>query len=282
MKHFRSPSRSIRHLVPILAALAGAAFAFPPAPHHNVFGTVRNERGHPLSSDALVIMSARGGEIYRGKIGPSTIPGANYVLKIPMDTGRFAELYRPTAMEPNVAFTMTVLVGATQYVPIEVQGDPPRIGAPAQSTRLDLTLGVDSDRDGLPDRWEEDLIASSLEDDLDILEDVRPEDDFDRDGLSNLAEYIAGTYAFDQKDGLNMEVVGKVDGFVHLRFLSITGRTYQLKASPDGKAFSPVTFSLTTSGPASLSALRAREVRYQDVYVPAGDGPNQLFRLYVQ
>ena len=45
----------MKHFVLLLLALAsGSSYAFPPAPHHTVFGTVRDERGHPISVDARV------------------------------------------------------------------------------------------------------------------------------------------------------------------------------------------------------------------------------------
>ena len=48
---------------------------------------------------------------------------------------------------------MKVQIGASVYLPMEMMISQP-IGQPAGVTRLDLTLGVDSDGDGMPDAWE--------------------------------------------------------------------------------------------------------------------------------
>ncbi|NJK91337.1 MAG: LamG domain-containing protein [Blastochloris sp.] len=56
---------------------------------------------------------------------------------------------------------------------------------------LDLT-NPDSDQDGLSDAWEQQIIDANLTDGITSLADVRPEDDFDGDGMSNFYEYKYG------------------------------------------------------------------------------------------
>ena len=41
------------------------------------------------------------------------------------------------------------------------------------------------------------------------LETSTLNDDTDGDGMSNLAEYISGNYAFDKKDGLRLDILKK-------------------------------------------------------------------------
>ncbi len=273
-----------RLLIPgVLGATTLPALAFPPAPHHTLYGIVRNEQGHPLGVNATVLMSSQGKVVYRGTVGKTAKPGANYTLRVPMDTGTLVDLYRPTAMNPAVAFTMTIVIGDNHYVPIEVQGDLPAMGDPSKSTRLDLTLGLDSDQDGLPDRWEQDLIGARDDDDVNSLGDVDPDGDFDKDGLSNLGEYIAGTYAFDRRDTLQLEVLDKSAEHVHLRFLVITGRTYQVKASLDGRDYTATRFSVGNAGASDQAYYQAGEVRYIDVYLPiTADTKTELFQLHVR
>ena len=50
----------------------------------------------------------------------------------------------------------------------------------------------DSDNDGLPDTFERQIISVNPNDEITILADVLPEDDFDRDGLTNSEEYANG------------------------------------------------------------------------------------------
>jgi len=51
----------------------------------------------------------------------------------------------------------------------------------------------DTDQDGLPDDWESRIVSADPADGITRIGDVRPEDDFDRDGATNFEEYAAGT-----------------------------------------------------------------------------------------
>jgi hypothetical protein len=206
--------------------LVPLASAFPPAPHHTLYGLVRNELGTPLSTGgAIIVLSGPNGEVIHGPVNAGIARGINYTLRVPMDGMRTAVPYAPTAMTPATPFTIRVIIGSTSYLPIQMQGILPNMGEIAGSTRLDLTLGVDSDGDGLPDSWERDMIDFDLDDQLQTLADVNPNDDFDGDGLRNLDEYLAGTYAFDRLDGLNLSIISIVNQVAELEFLAVTGHT---------------------------------------------------------
>ena len=75
-----------------------------------------------------------------------------------MDSGTDPRLYKPTALRPYFQFRLKVQIGQMTYVPIQMAGNFARIGQPGQQTRIDLTLGEDSDGDGMPDAWEQSLI----------------------------------------------------------------------------------------------------------------------------
>ena len=151
--------------------------------------------------------------------------------------------HKPTALKASFPFRLRVKIGQTTYLPIEMALSSPRIGQPAQSTRLDLTLGEDSDGDGLPDAWERALIAA-LGGNL-TLADIRPNDDSDGDGISNLQEYLSGTYAFDPTEGFSLELVGFTGSGNLLELLAIRGRTYTIETSSDLRRWSPVQFRVT-------------------------------------
>lgn len=272
-------------LLSILAAwsLAGAfAWAFPPAPYYTLYGTVRDEHGTPfLAGGATVVLSGQSGEIVRAPVDTSIAPGVNYTLHIPMDAGTLAALYTPTAMRPTMPYTVKVVVNGVDYLPIQIVGQHKTIGKPGEQVRLDLTLGVDSDHDGLPDAWEWDLINQDPNDGLRTLADIRPGDDLDGDGLTNLQEYLAGTYALDRLDGVSIQVVGVADGVAHLRFLSITGRSYAIRSSSDGKAWQDQTFSLSSDVSSPSASYRAADVRTIDAYVK-WSGARGFFQLFAQ
>jgi hypothetical protein len=274
----------IRHLsaiaLALTLALAPYANAFPPAPYHEIYGTVRDQKGNPLTGEATVRIVGSSGAILGGPVDQTVTPGVNYSLKIPMDAGTQSQLYQSTAMRPAMPFTAEVIIGGISYLPIEVQGATLNIGVPGKRTRLDLTLGVDSDGDGLPDAWEQDVIGAI--DGVDSLADVTPEGDSDSDGVSNFIEYIAGTYAFNGRVRFQLDIIDVREGLAHMRFLAVRGRSYTLRSSADLKEFTPTEFSINADGSDAGSVLSAGHTSYQDVYVAVEDLQPKHFRLHVE
>ncbi len=277
---------------PALAAFfmaAAAAVAFPPAPHHLVFGMVRDELGNPLNAPgAQVILDTEGTAGVRTSIATvanaNSEGGFNYRLPIPVDSGATADLYKPSALRPVVPFRMRVRVGSTIYLPIEMTGAAKVFTEPGAESRVDLTLGIDSDGDGIPDAWEEALIAATGGGRS--LKDVLPNQDDDRDGLTNLQEYLAGTYAFDPADGFALAIVSTTAGRSLLEFTAIRGRTYTIQASDDTTSWVTIPFTLA-SEPAD--APERRSYLAQDVRpIRAQVGPSEtaaasrFFRLVVR
>ncbi|RLC02253.1 MAG: hypothetical protein DRI57_30265 [Deltaproteobacteria bacterium] len=58
----------------------------------------------------------------------------------------------------------------------------------------------DTDRDGLPDTWEQQIVDEYIRDDITAIGDVNPEDDFDGDRDTNLTEHENGTDPTDPTD----------------------------------------------------------------------------------
>ena len=267
----------------LVALLACTASAFPPAPHHALSGLVRNQFGDPINIfPADVFLETPSGSQLRASLVSGLEPGVNYRLEVPMDSGTATDLYKPTAMRPFYQFKLKVQIDRNVYVPIEMAGDFSQIGRPGQNTRIDLTLGVDSDGDGLPDAWEEALIALFGG----SLASINPNDDTDGDGISNLNEYLAGTYAFDPTDGFELSLTGHDEGRSQLEFLAIRGRTYTIQASTNLQQWMPVDFRVVTGGaPGTLQKnYQATDVRLLQVEVPfqTGAETNRYFRAMVQ
>src|SRR6185295_12098018 len=189
--------------------------AYPPAPHHLFYGTVRDEYGSQLASGAVVILETSAGVQLKTTVVAGLEPGVNYQLEVPMDAGLTSDLYKPTALKPAVPFRMMVVVDGVTNLPIELHGNFALMGQPGQRTLLNLTLGEDADGDGLPDAWER-LINPDIS-------KVNPGDDVDGDGLTNLQEYLAGTYAFDPTDGFTLTISGMNNGKPLMKFLAIRG-----------------------------------------------------------
>lgn len=262
--------------------VCGVVVAYPPAPHHTLFGMVRNQWGDPISifpSD--VYLETPSGTQLRTSLAGPLEPGVNYRLEVPMDSGTAPDLYLPTALRPFFQYRLKVVIGQTTYLPIEMVGNFAQIGRPGESTRIDLTLGEDLDGDGLPDAWEQGLIAIYGG----TLGSINPNDDTDGDGINNLNEYLAGTYAFDPTDGFRLDIVGVNAGASVLEWLAIRGRTYTIQASSDLKTWSTVSFRVPSEG--AQAPLRqnypSTDVRTLRVEVPSQAGvTNRYFKALVQ
>ena len=266
-------------IISLLAASVWSAFAYPPAPHHLFYGMVRDEFGTPINDpNAVIILVTAGGARIKTQIVPGLEPGVNYRLAVPMDSGITSDLYKPTALKPFVPFMIQVVIAGVTNLPIEMTGNLSQMGQPGKRTLLNLTLGEDLNGDGLPDAWQRLINAD--------LSKVTPNGDSDKDGLTNLQEYLAGTYAFDPKDGFSLTIVGFNSGAPLFEFLAIRGRTYTLHGSPDLKTWTAQSFSIPADG--ATASIRnnyfADTVRKLQIQAatPAGDTPPRFFRLMVQ
>ena len=231
--------------------LPPAVMAFPPAPHHLIYGTVRDEYGTPLMTDqALVILTTPTGV----QLATTTVPGLafdlNFELEVPMDAGLTADPYEPNALMAGASFQMVVVIGQTTNLPIQMVGNFEKLGQPGQQTRIDLTLGVDSNGDGIPDAWELAFLASigsnlglgSLSANLRLT----------GDGLTLLQEFYAGSYPFDPQAPFTLAVVNFNNGVPLFQFTAMTGRYYTLLGSPDLQTWSPLTFQIPAEGPTAV------------------------------
>lgn len=226
--------------------------AYPPAPFHLFYGLLRDEYGTPISSRAEVILETSSGVQVKTVVNPGIETAANYRLEVPMDSGLMAAPYQPSALQPTAPFRIKVRVGGVTYLPIEMRGDFSQLGQPGQRTRLNLTLGEDSNGDGLPDAWQR-LINPDLT-------KVKPGADAGN-GLSYLQTYYAGTYAIDPKLGFALNIVGFKEGAPQLEFLAVTGRTYTLLGTSDLKTWKALPFRV----PAEGATAAARESYQTDV-----------------
>ncbi len=258
-------------------------YAFPPAPHHRFYGSVRNEYGHPITSeDAEIIFETSSGRVIKTSISDYLPAGTNYRLEVPMDAGLIDRKHKPTAMRPQMPFTIRVNIGARTFLPIEMLiDDNSKMGLAGQKTLLNLTLGEDADGDGLPDAWERELMQRMKD-----LDDVDPNGDADGDGLTNLEEYISGNYAYDDENEFTLDVVGFNESSAVLEFMAIRGRDYTVYVSSNLTDWTPTTFRMPDSAEPNVSYqhYRAQDVRAVRVEVPSlGDeGKLQYFKLLVQ
>lgn len=88
------------------------------------------------------------------------------------------------------------------------------------------SMRVDSDGDGLPDPWE-------LAYDLDFVDPADATLDPDGDGLSNFAEFQAGTDPRDPRSNLWLEIVRSAKDELSIAFTAVAGRRYRLEKSTE-------------------------------------------------
>ncbi len=258
---------------------ASGVQAFPPAPHHLIYGMARDEFGTPISAKgARIILETSAGIKVMTTIIPGLRPGVNYELAVPMDAGLTSDLYKPTALQPTVPFKIKVKIGSVIYLPIEMSGSYALLGQPGQRSLLNLTLGEDSDNDGLPDAWER-LINSDLS-------KVTPGGDSDSDRMTNLQEYLAGTYAFDPADGFKLTITGTTNGKPRMKFLAINGRNYALLGSTDLKTWVAVGFRIPAQDAADIVRQNYQATDVRTLEIEATASVNQpaptFFKLVLQ
>ena len=235
--------RFLHHLfvAAVLGVLGHQALAFPPLPHHTVYGLVRDEFGNPLISPGTELtLETLAGTAITTAVVPGLEAGVNYRIEVPVDAGLSSDLYRPTAMRPTAPFRIRVKIAGRTYVPLEMKANMALLGQPAQSSRVDLTLGEDADGDGLPDGWERSVIAAG---NLGLtLEGLKPGDRLNGNSLSVLQAYLAGTYAWDPKDGFRLDIVEFSAADPVLEFMALRGRSYTISASNDLLTWKPMKF----------------------------------------
>lgn len=267
-----------------MGLLGREAAAFPPLPHHTVYGLVRDEFGNPLISTATELtLETLAGTAITTTIVPSLEAGVNYRIEVPVDAGLTSDLYRPTALLPAAPFRIRVKISGRTYLPIEMKANMALLGQPAQSSRVDLTLGEDTDGDGLPDAWERSVIAAG---NLGLtLEGLKPGARLNGNSMSVMEAYLAGTYAWDPKDGFRVDIVDFSQSNPVLEFVALRGRSYTVSASDDLQVWKPMSFQVqgaTADSPRSFyQSTQLQRVRVV-VAGEAGQAPPKFFKLLVK
>ena len=216
------------------------AGAYPPAPFHLFYGMLRDEYGTPINyAGADVFLETSAGLKIATRVIPGIEQSANYRMEIPMVSGLSGPTYHPTALRPMAPFRIKVRVGGVVYVPMEMAGNFRNLGQPGKRTRLNLTLGQDSDGDGLPDAWER--LSNA---DISMVHPDSPAGN----GMNYLNSYYAGVFTGDPDSGFSLNVVRFNEGAPVLEFLAVTGRTYTLEGSSDLKTWERMQFRLSSQG----------------------------------
>jgi hypothetical protein len=272
-------------LVAFLVA-AGSAHAFPPAPYYTIYGLVRDQVGQTIRAEGAVIILLKGGvEIGRTPINSDLRLDQNYELAIRIDQALGgSEPYSSKAIPAEGAYSLMVAMNGVFFYPIEVAGNL-TAGKGGERVRLDLNLGEDTDGDGLPDVWEEWMLYqagySPDENGNWPLHLIDRDGDFDKDGTSNLMEYIAGTFAGDATEKFELQIKEKVEAMVRFEFYAITGKTYTIEHSPDMATWTRVPFSVGVQA-AGETSFRAADVGVLSAFATPTTNTKEFYRLTVR
>lgn len=245
-----SPARSAIALGLLATLLPLAAFAYPPAPYHTLYGMLKDQYGTPIMSpDAQIILVASNGVTLSTQVIPGIAPGVNYQLNVTMDAGLTPIAYKPTAYAPAAPFKLFVVMGGVTNVPIQMTGNFSQLGQPTKSSQLDLTLGIDSNADGIPDAWET-LILGLLGSNL-TLNQINGNTSLTGDGRTLMQEYLAGGNPLATIP-LTVTILSYQAGALTLQFPISTGRSYNVQASSDLKHWNNLTFTVPAEGPSGV------------------------------
>ncbi len=272
----------------VIGFIAGLASvnAFPPAPPAEVYGTVRDEAGNPLKPGvAKVIFDPGNGRFLVGDVKAQLAPDQNYSLLVTMDSGITRDLTRATALLPAAPFRLKIKIGTVEYVPLEMQGNLAVLGTPGSRTRLDLTLGISSNNDGLPDAWKLQMI-NGLGLDLNPTQ-IHPGDFVPGTGLTYGQVYSADTYNVAPTNGFTLKIDGVEGRNSKFTFTGVKGHTYKVHAGAVIDHLEPVAFQINRNGDRSalVQSLMATNTSLIKIEIPAATGSEpmaQFFQLLVE
>ena len=284
---YTAPLRACCLFLSLGASIAGA---FPPAPHYALYGTVRDQVGQTVTAEGAEIILLKGGqEIGRCPITSSQLD-QSYELNLRIDQNRSGTtFYSDKAVAAQGLFSLVVSMNGSLFYPIEVAGTL-KAGKGGERVRLDLTLGEDADKDGLPDVWEQwQLYQAGLFPDENghwDLSLIDKQGDFDQDGQINLLEYLAGTFAGDATETFGLEIKEKQASAVRFAFFGITGKVYTIESSPDLKTWARVPFAVGAVGATTAPSANAYQATGVGILsASAAPGPaaaNTFYRLTVR
>ncbi len=109
------------------------------------------------------------------------------------------------AGQHNVTFAATNVIPRVNSRYALASKDAASVALSPVNGNISISVSEDADNDGLPDSYEQQIIDADLNDSIRTVQDVKPADDFDGDGKTNLQEFQAGTFPARIKGDVNKD-----------------------------------------------------------------------------
>ena len=253
-------SARLTSLVSCLTLLALSLPAAQPTialPPFIITGRITDARGAGIQS-AEVRMRKGSTLLARGNVGSfDADTSANYALSVPMANADVA-----TAASTGDALTLEIEAGADTYSDTNVTITAAK---PGRTLKLNIRAASCTNPYGVSDAYLNDIRmyvdACGIDGFLDANGNYQPDADFDGDGVSNYAEYLAGTDPFDPDDaGLKILSWKAVEGnpdVMEATFLPGPNRSYSAERADPNAA------NETETGGTRLSRPQFEQVPHQ-------------------
>ena len=193
----------------------------------------------------------------------------SFVYRVSQNQGEALDVAAP--LTPVSSMNMSNL---TFGLRVRAEGNLVLVAEDEAGLSLFSAASDDVNHNGIPDAVDQQIVDARSDDALHTIWDVRPDDDFDGDGTSNLAESLAGTSPVDENSIFAISgaapISGEGSGQFVIRWHSEPGKTYTIHQSTNlASGFIPLQSGIIDSWPVnSYTATVEHAISYYMISVP--------------